>query len=465
MTNTTESSTILLVCIGMDSSEPLYRSLHLENIHPMLQPFGEVSRLLIFSKKTQLKAFVEFVSLDSAILARTVLHDSSLNHFGKIRLFFSAMQSLQFSNRDLEYHEYVAPKRASVCSHLSSTRLSVSETIALAESVLMFEENPLLTEEQPVRQVLGEKRHFFNTNSNQNGVSPFKRNSDLTMKRSPFNGLENVNGTQRSSLQVQNQNVQPMVRGSLFGKNGPAMISTQAQVTSVFQVKQVAPVFTGESESMGVKFGSDSGPLASQSAVLLVSNLQECFSSAAEIYAVFSCFGNISKVLLMKNLKKALVEFLSEEAAIAAVAGINLRVFGNTKVKVNFSKYRKIDLKKNNKSENSQHFNEVMMVSPEMRRYSDNGAHEASSPSNTVLIVMEQSDHFKPIDLFNHISEMGPVVGTRTLACEQSEEGTGLQKVLFKFRNEVEAIRMLAKCHNTMVNGVTLSGVFSQVCL
>lgn len=39
-----------------------------------------------------------------------------------------------------------------------------------------------------------------------------------------------------------------------------------------------------------------------KSSVILVSNLDNCFKSAKAIFNVFSVFGNIEKILLMKNL-------------------------------------------------------------------------------------------------------------------------------------------------------------------
>jgi len=38
------------------------------------------------------------------------------------------------------------------------------------------------------------------------------------------------------------------------------------------------------------------------SKVILVSNLNNIFENAIEIHNLFSCFGNIVKILLMKNL-------------------------------------------------------------------------------------------------------------------------------------------------------------------
>jgi len=124
MNNTSESSTILLVCIGMDSPGPRFRGLHLEHLFSLLAPFGEVARLLIFSKKAQFKAFAEFVSQEAAALARATLHEAVLDDLGRIRLYFSAMQALDTSKPIWSTGSTPRAKRTSVVTHLSSTRLS-----------------------------------------------------------------------------------------------------------------------------------------------------------------------------------------------------------------------------------------------------------------------------------------------------------------------------------------------------
>jgi len=50
-----------------------------------------------------------------------------------------------------------------------------------------------------------------------------------------------------------------------------------------------------------------------------------------------------------------------------------------------------------------------MVVSADMWRYADAGAHEASAPSDTLLLVTERAEALKAMDLFSHVSGLGPV--------------------------------------------------------
>ncbi len=93
----------------------------------------------------------------------------------------------------------------------------------------------------------------------------------------------------------------------------------------------------------------------------MVSNLNNIFDSAKEVHNLFSCFGNVVKVLLMKNLQKALVEFRDCISSRASADNLNSFRISSTVLKVNYSKYKTIDLKKNNKSENSKYYNEVFI--------------------------------------------------------------------------------------------------------
>lgn len=482
MSNTTETSTILLACIGVDEPSARYRDLHVDDLHTVFSQFGEVCKVIIFSKRSQLKAFIEYMTAEQSAIARSFLHNCTLDNFGQTRIYFSAMQGLEFSNKYLEYKEYTAPRRDSLGSQLASTRLSPSETMALAENALMFEDPVPQIPQKPARQILGEKPLFSNTN--QSVVpSAFKRYSDpLSRKpeaivvppKSPF--MDKYQTQNRPPIVLQRANTQGARTLIPGGDSKPTPVAS-IQGSPMIKKAAGSPLLL-KSPMMPVLFRGDSGAEDSVSLqtaqtqivsnhapsnVILISNLDECFFTVAELYAVFSCFGNIVKLLLMKNLKKAMVEYLSEEAAAAAFLAMNLRVFGNTKIKVNYSKYRKIDLKKNNKSENSQNFNEVMVVSPDMYRYKDAGAQEACGPSDTLLVVVEKRDGFRPIDLLMHMQTVSKVVGTRTLVGDKENEDDQVQKVLFRFKNEVEAIRVLSQVHGTKMGGVTLSGTFSQI--
>lgn len=55
-----EHSKILLVCLGLDYDKTNIQKLNSKNLKDLFQGFGIVERVLVFSKKTILKAFIEF---------------------------------------------------------------------------------------------------------------------------------------------------------------------------------------------------------------------------------------------------------------------------------------------------------------------------------------------------------------------------------------------------------------------
>ena len=95
--------------------------------------------------------------------------------------------------------------------------------------------------------------------------------------------------------------------------------------------------------------------------VILVSNINNIFKTAREIHNIFSCFGNIVKILFMKNLQKAMVEYYCATSSRSAADNINSFRMKGTVLKVNYSKYNQIDLRRNNKTENSIFYNDVFI--------------------------------------------------------------------------------------------------------
>ena len=106
--------------------------------------------------------------------------------------------------------------------------------------------------------------------------------------------------------------------------------------------------------------------------MILISNLDNIFGAAKEVFNLFSCFGNIRKVLLMKNLNKAMVEYCEPESSLRCAVNINNLKLLDTELRINYSTYKTIDLEKNNKNKNSINFNEVFVPSKEDNRFENN---------------------------------------------------------------------------------------------
>lgn len=105
------------------------------------------------------------------------------------------------------------------------------------------------------------------------------------------------------------------------------------------------------------------------SKVVLASNLNNIFENAKEVFNIFSCFGNIKKILLMKNLNKVLVEYYDSESSLICAVNVNNLKLKDTELRINYSKYPTIDLEKNNKNSNSVNFNEIFIPGNGDHRY------------------------------------------------------------------------------------------------
>lgn len=63
----------------------------------------------------------------------------------------------------------------------------------------------------------------------------------------------------------------------------------------------------------------------------------------------------------MKNLNKAMVEYYESESSLMCAVNINNFKILDTELRINYSKYKTIDLEKNNKNKNSINYNEVFI--------------------------------------------------------------------------------------------------------
>ena len=398
MHNTSERSTILLVIIGIDGQPEQLVSLGLPLLEELFEHFGVLRKILIFQKEVVVKAFLEFSTPEESSEARSFFHDCQLNACGKTKVFFSALQKLEFSGRVVESKDFRTPNKTSALRAPKPKRQTV-----VSESNSGKKAPIVLRRQERVLAVLPKRTLAENIDFNN---KPDKEN-------------------------IANQ-----------------AVSTLPKITAIVASKAVEP------KSLLVTQTEWEAPTDSK--VVLISNLDDFFTSVDQIFNVFSCFGNIAKILFMKNLKKALVEYKKRVSGEAAVSGLNNCPFGKTKIKVAFSKFQKIDLKRNNKSENSQNFNEVMIVSGSMNRFKNNAA-EDIQPTDTLVGRVARTDQLPLSNVFLAVQLFARPLRTKTVE-ETMEEGESEQhEVLFRFANVQEAMKVLAQAHNSQINGQLLS--------
>lgn len=97
---------ILLVCIGFTNTTDSLSPITYDDLFLLFHPFGKINKIIIFSQKILLKAFVEFKLIEDAQKAIEAYHDRNLNNFGKIRVFESPLKELTFNNKFLSFKNF-----------------------------------------------------------------------------------------------------------------------------------------------------------------------------------------------------------------------------------------------------------------------------------------------------------------------------------------------------------------------
>lgn len=215
-----------------------------------------------------------------------------------------------------------------------------------------------------------------------------------------------------------------------------------------------------------------------KSKVVLVSNLDCSDFRARDMMALVSCFGNVKKLLLMANLKKCLVEFKSIAFAQSCLVLLNNQFFRGEKLKVNFSKYSRIDLKKNGKSDNSERFNEVRKARREDIRIPAKIAVTFLPPSRCILICTQTrkgSQGPSQEKIYNFFAKLAYKPNRIRVCDEQMAKEIkkeykkrgfagprkGKVRAIYRFKNLPESMFVLSKAHGRRVCGALLDISFS----
>lgn len=380
MSNSTERSSILLLCLGVErrGEESKYPSV--QDLRRIFGSFGPLLKVVIFSRKSILKAFVEFQNSFFASRARAALNGKGIEPYGVAKIYFSGLQELAANCPSLESWDAFSP-----------------------EPVPFFGRMP---------DDFGRPSESW---------TPFSLSQDSPLSRD--------------------------------GKVSPATCADMSELESRGSRLPSLSQFLEKMAAPAERPRETSG-------VVLVSNLDEEFVSTSELFNLFSCFGYVTKILLMKNLRKALVEFSHAEHAKSAVQEVNQACFARFRLKANFSKYQRIDLKRNNKSQNSQQFNEVLTPCFGQNRFAHNDFSSRQHLSRSLMVCFEHpSQSAQHLDIFLAVQELASPVHVKIIRdCPSGFDSFSLK---FDFADLEESLVVLMKLHRKLINSAPLSVSFA----
>jgi hypothetical protein len=192
-----------------------------------------------------------------------------------------------------------------------------------------------------------------------------------------------------------------------------------------------------------------------KSAVLHVNGLEHKDIKVQMIYNIFSNFGNITKIILMKNKASALIEFENTQFSALAKDYLNNIVFMGKPLRINYSNYSSISIRnKQNKSANE----EVFVGNQRNFRFSQNKNISINPPSSVLHVSNLTKDVCKDQKAIkDHFIGVARVEGMKFLFGDN-----GKNMCLLRLPTIEDALRALAHLHDTDLGGRKIQISFTR---
>ena len=310
-------------------------NLELHDLKNIFKVFGKIKTIIIYDRKKMIKSFIQFQSIKSIDLLTKIINGNKINSFGECRVTISKKEILE-SNRFIEFIDYTTNE----FNLTDSLKIKAFEFESSKKSTEVDERVCFKGDFRIVKELMGilrknrDCRFGFGKGENEKNVWNFKINDHI------------------KKLAVKND--------------------AKKTVKKIF-LKNLKSLKTSKEKSK----------------ILLVSNLQD-FSSVHEIHNLFSSFGNINKILFMKNNHNALIEYNSPASAETCFSLMNQQKIKKSKITISFSKKKIINLNQSIKSPNAKFFNQDLKVPNEIHRFINNKIF-IYSPSKKILGIIKKS--------------------------------------------------------------------------
>lgn len=420
MENSAQKSSILLLNLGLDTDKSAIKSVGVAELKQIFGDYGTLKKIIVFTRKVLLKAFVEYEDTLQAERAKDALHNTVVGNYGKARLYFSPMERLEFSNKYLEFWEDKEAVKALPLDDDVSTKHSFKNSLSKISHQFSFRK----------------ENCAFAAQENKNARCTSGALSNIT-DVSRFNFSKNSSSINRNLFAAPQHCYNSLV---------PRTNAEQALGFTEL------PVNAGQQDTYA------NGGQAS--CVVLVSNLGFVFKNTDELFNIFSAFGNIVKILYMVNLQKAMIEYSEPEYAAMCINNLSDFMLGETKLHISFSKYKTINLEKSGQNENSAQYNQVLVVPQVRNRYSSKSLCTTTPISSTLLISFLKNGRAQTIDVYLAIERICKPTKTKLVGKSNAKEDSSSVSMLFSFGDIQSAVYVMYKCHNAVVKGALLDIFF-----
>ena len=158
----------------------------------------------------------------------------------------------------------------------------------------------------------------------------------------------------------------------------------------------------------------------------------------------------------MHNHQKALVEYNDFCGAKACLTHLVGATVGTAKLKINYSKYKTIDIKKSFRNEASIQFNEILTVPASQNRFKSDEIQKVNTISSKLLFEIEKKDDVKMIDVYFYIEKFAEPNAIKVI----SKEDDPTMKLVLSFKNKSTALLIVSRFHRVEIKSAKVSICF-----
>lgn len=420
------------------------------DLHQLLQPFGGVNKLVMLRAKNQ--ALLQMYDVASAVAAMQYYAGIQPSIRGRnVYMQFSSHQELTTMDQNqgrkgdqdsepnrillVTIHHMLYPITADVLHQVFSPHGFVEKIVTFQKSAGF----QALIQYQSLQSAVQAR-------NNLQGRNIYDACCQLDIQYSNLSELQ-VNYNNERSRDFTNPNLPTEQRGSRssqgFGDAG-----------GLYGFPPGVPFGQmGSAAAVAAAFGGGLPPGISgtnTACTILVSNLDADKIDVDKIFNLFSLYGNIVRIKILRNKPDhALVEMADGFQAELAVHFLKGAMLFGRRMEVNYSKYSNITPSSDAHEYGGSSLNRFNRNAAKNYRY-------CCSPTKIIHISSLPQDITED-DVISHLEEHGTIVNSKLF------EANGKKQALVQFEDEEQATEALVCKHATTVDGAVIRISFSQL--
>jgi len=406
-----KKSKILLLCMGFNMPEHVISNVRVTDLLEIFAPFANLRKIMIFLKTGMVKAFVEFSDIESAVCAREMLHEVTVDNYGKAKLYYSNREKITCSSNYFDFWE--AESSDSAKSGRGRKKDSPNSRITPKSSV----------------------------------ISQDTKGSDLVMRKDKSSNVTNGPVDFKMGPPAQDPAYDPSQW--VLGENRVLLRRLEYQAPITASSKHGNPQTSYSDQRKRSANSNDAFR------VVVVTNFDQMFDSSKEVFNFFSCFGHLMKVLVIKVQNRALLEYANCEGAQLCQNVVSKAKTDKLSMQITLSSVPTLD-PKNEMKPGFESYYDFGTFSEKQQRRSVIATGKAILPSPEVFVNFRLGPDIFGEDVIQIFESVAESIGIRIIGhrCEYMDKNSA--GVRYSLSNVFEATLVVAKLHDTDLNGCVL---------